>query len=413
MMATPVIHLYSPANLSLKELLRLNGKEFWLKHIWKLYYIIYLVYRGRWNKKLDSRYEYVPIKSEYLRNVVGRNHALPGINILIQLKVVESDRKYIVGDKCRGYRFTPIYANESFKAVGLEKNEAIPASAYLKCRTVRINGFEQEFLFKNLQMVTLDKEIHNELFKIKYENVISEDYYFRSVEFICNKDWFFCSDSKTGRVFNNVTSLPRALRPFIRLDGRRTVEIDVANCQPLLLLSLYNGEPERKAFEDAVKDGYFYEMLNSELKEPYPIESRSDLKLAVFEEYLFCKEKKYPWQIARAFKKHFPVLYERVNLFKRPSHKELAILLQKTEADLIIGNVVGTIAKTSQIPILTVHDSVITLPEYADEVKQIIERAFFQRFGFVPTLKIKGSIESTSDPVPIPLAPVEEISLAA
>jgi hypothetical protein len=205
-----------------------------------------------------------------------------------------------------------------------------------------------------------------QLYNIPYESVYEEDYYFRSVEFIRKRDWNFSFDEKTGRVFNNITNFPSILRPYILLDGQPIVEIDVANCQPLLLLTLYDDEPERQAYQDAVQGGKFYEMLNQKLEKPYPKELRDDLKKAVFTGIFFGKVYPNPPKIALAFEKLFPVLSQKIVAVKRLDHTQLAILLQRTEADLIIGNVVGLIARHSRIPVLTVHDSVITLPEHVE-----------------------------------------------
>lgn len=416
MMAFFTIHLYSPANLNLKDLLVANSEHFWLKRIWMLHYINTLIYRGRWHKRSETLNGFVPIKIEYLRNIIGRNYAQPGIQVLRRLKIIEADRRYIVGQKSIGYRFMHPFADVLFKEVLLNDGEAMPRKKAFKCYSKSYVNTQRDyghrFLFKNLQRVTLDEQIAGKLADIPYENDYQKDYYSRSVEFIQNKDWVFSCHKLTGRVFNNITNCPRLLRPYILLDGKPAVEIDVANCQPLLLLSLYKDEPEVDTFRAAVQGGTFYEMLNEKLEKPYPKERRDDLKTAVFTSIFFGKVYPRPSKMALAFEKLFPILNQKIIAVKTPDHRKLAILLQKTEADLIIGKVVGTIAKISKIPVLTVHDSVITLPEYAADVTKLMANAFYERFGFVPTLKSKNYTEIKGELV-IKSTAKQEMALAA
>ena len=229
-----------------------------------------------------------------------------------------------------------------------------------------------------------------------------EDYYHRSVERIQNRDWFSVPDKNTGRLFNNVTNLPRLLRPFLRLDGKPLVEIDVANCQPLLLISFYEGEPERERFKEAVESGQFYEMLNAGLEKPYGADKRDKLKEKVYSQIFFDRKRENPSKLCKAFGGLFPVLYGKIEAIKHTDYRKVALRLQSAEAGIMLGRVVRHIAETSQIPVLTIHDSILCFEEHKDYVKQLMENAFAETLGVRPKLKFKDNRPDTSEVVKVP-----------
>lgn len=395
------MRFYQPSNLDLPQLLKERQQQKWSRHIPKLVYMLTIVYRGRWDKRRD-RHDFVPVNAKALRDVLGRRFAKPQSSLMVELGILETDRHYRVADKTRGitgksvgYRFREPYRSAKFKEVKDIHWSHVSSKLAPELR-IKPETAAQEFLFENLKRVTMDESVYDFLWWFQADSEWQRDYYERSVDFIRGKDWFFTSDANTGRVFNNVTSLPKELRAFLRLDGKCLVEIDVANCQPLLLLSLYDNEPERAQFEKAVIGGTFYELLNAALKRKYAKSKRDKLKQAVFRQIFFGKIPVKPKSVCVAFAQMFPVLYEKILKVKTTDYRKLALLLQKSEADIIIGKVVDGIARTSKTPVLTVHDSILTLPEHVEEVKQRMEAAFLEALGVKPTLKVKTLEKGTS-----------------
>jgi hypothetical protein len=317
-----------------------HGQEYWLKHIWKLYYILTVIYRGRWNKENEEDdYNYTLINIKMLRQVVGDKFASEAIHLLIRLGIIVTDRHYIPGHKSKGYRFTKEYDN-CFQALDAGNAAQVPPHILDRIPRINLKTREHRFLFKNLKNITLHKSVNDWLAQFKPKSLRQGDYYTRSVEFINAKDWSFFYDNVTGRVFNNVTSLPKLLRPYLLFDGQPVVEIDVANCQPLLLLSLYSEADyeEREKFKTKVLGGEFYEFLNGLLKKPYP--ERGMIKTAVYKRILFGSLKQKKYNLYKAFAAQFPILDKKIDAIKAARYQELARILQTLEADIIINGVV-------------------------------------------------------------------------
>jgi len=51
--------------------------------------------------------------------------------------------------------------------------------------------------------------------------------------------------------------------------------------------------------------------------------------------------------------------------------------------------VVRKIATGARHPALTIHDSVLTPPEFVEAVAELLRVEFQERFGFAPQLKVK------------------------
>jgi len=383
------LRLYCPCNLDLIRTLEVAEERYWIPHVWKLHYIMTVIYRARWNKATEEG-DFAPLSSKILETVIGSHFAGPAKAVLLKLAIIETDNHYVVGEKCKGYRFREPFQSAKF----MEVKPPIPARIvkrmqYLTKLKARTDKLEHFFLSENLKKVTLDAGVERFFLTFEPKNDFQADYYERSVEWIQNKDWFFCYDEKTGRVFNNITSFPKNLRPFLRLDGSPLVEIDVANCQPFLLLGLYKSEPEREEYQQVVENGQFYEALDSELENPFGADRRKELKQAVFTQVFFDRIRQNPSKLCRAFARRFPVLFQRIQDLKHPHYRNCALWLQKQEADIVIDGVIKNIARGEGFPVLTVHDSVLTLPECVESVEELLESEFQNRFGIAPRLNRK------------------------
>jgi hypothetical protein len=80
-------------------------------------------------------------------------------------------------------------------------------------------------------------------------------------------------------------------------------------------------------------------------------------------------------------------LFQKIQDLKHPHHRNCALWLQKREADIIIDGVIGKIARGPKFPVLTVHDSVLTLPEFVPQATGLLEMEFQNYFGIPPKLK--------------------------
>jgi len=380
---------YLPVTLDLPRVLILSGNQYWLKHLWKLYYILTIIYRGRWNKENDEDdYNYTIINIKMLRRVVGDKFATEALRLLIRLNIIVSNRHYIPGEKSRGYKFAKEH-DIYFEKVDAEDSGQVPPRILNRIPRVNLKTPEHLFLYENLKKVSLHESVNEFWADFKPKSPRQNDYYRKSIDFINGKDWSFFYDNVTGRVFNNVTSLPRLIRPYLLIDGQPVIEIDVANCQPLFLISLYGEKDyeEREKFKNVVSNGVFYEFVNNLQKTPYA--EREQAKDATYRRILFGSLKQKKYNFYKAFAAQFPILDKKIDSIKTARYQELARILQTLEADIVLNGVVRQIANTTKIPVLTVHDSIITLPRHKNQVIELLACEFKEKLGVVPILRQK------------------------
>ena len=90
------------------------------------------------------------------------------------------------------------------------------------------------------------------------------------------------------------------------------------------------------------------------------------------------------------FKEYYPNVWTVIEYEKRHSYKNLPIMMQKVEADFMLYTVVDRILiEQPDIPLYTIHDSILTLPVYKDYVIDVIEEESINKYGIKPKLKIE------------------------
>ena len=151
----------------------------------------------------------------------------------------------------------------------------------------------------------------------------------------------------------------------------------------MVQLYKYNCE-EKKRFQKLVLSGQFYEFLNEQAQKIY--KDRGKLKRGFYRQIAFGTVFGLKYGIAAAFQRNFPILFAEIEKMKLKDYKSLAEKLQTFEANIIIKQVVKQ-ARLNNIPILTIHDSVLTDEPHREVLKNIINKAFFDKFGFFPPLK--------------------------
>ena len=93
--------------------------------------------------------------------------------------------------------------------------------------------------------------------------------------------------------------------------------------------------------------------------------------------------------LIEAFKREFPNVDRWVRRKKRGDKAGLACAMQRLESKIIIGGVVGKLARDrSYVPFLTIHDSLLVLPEHVELTTWLI-RDEFEQLGVTPTITAK------------------------
>jgi len=244
---------------------------------------------------------------------------------------------------------------------------------------------------------------------------------------------------KSHRFYNPITNIKKELRDFLTYDGQRLVEIDLKNSQPffatcLLDLSfwestkklnlkninkgIYNTILKNLVFEDIITllkspeslvykgidakkysnlviNGHFYEYLSKHFKLKYPdrFNSRNNIKQEVLRIF-FVENRKINLRFYRpcqTFSRHFPTISKLFYLIKSVETNFLPIILQSIESYLFLDIICkGISIEHPNIPIFTVHDSIITTEGNEKIVNEIIIQEIENWTGFKPTTKINN-----------------------
>ena len=137
----------------------------------------------------------------------------------------------------------------------------------------------------------------------------------------------------------------------------------------------------------SVRQGILYDDLMRRLG--IPAQRRKGFKRLFFSQVFFGKIKT-TGRVRELFARDFPTVYKAINDLKRKDYRQLAYLLQAHESKIMIDIICRRIL--DELPgtfIATIHDSIMTTPDKADEVKAIMVREF-QRFGLNPMIRLEA-----------------------
>jgi hypothetical protein len=257
-----------------------------------------------------------------------------------------------------------------------------------------------------------------------------------------NQEYYFSVDSTAGRLHTNLTGLKSELRQFVKYGGQQLVSVDVKNSQPFLstllltkefyqtttpipfsldslnstmpkpiqfsnqtttsLIMLVNNSevPDNtnvsdiSIYREKVITGTFYEYLGNQIEKKCDvrIDDRQQLKEMVFtvlysDNRFIGGLKAWP---KRLFRNTFPTVYKVFYHLKQKAHNTLAILLQSIESHFILDFVVKRIvSEKPNMPIFTIHDSVVCQVGNEEYIKTIIQEEAMKCFGVAPVLKIE------------------------
>ena len=382
---------YIPANLDLHS----------EKHRDKYYFIITFIFYGRIFDKRKNSTSFIQMYSIFLKSVINGRYK-DYLQDLIDMNIIETDNRYILKEKFKSYRLKENYRNVKTKQIKIENKRII--SNYWDYKTDQKKKIPENHL-KYIYECLEKTEIDYSAAKVLLNKMVSDNEQFNSwncsIDMIHYKDWFFVVDKTAGRVHNNITNLPRIFRPFLRYNNQNLIEIDISNSQPLLfniLISRYilrytdycgiilpyvPQNSDLRFYKELTEQGRFYEYIMEKLD---ITEDRSLFKVRLFSKVFYCKESDN--EERTSFRKLFPGVSDIISYYKKVNHKDLAIELQKIEADIMINSVVPRLAEKN-IFLLTIHDSILTTPGNADIVKEVILDEF-KKSNLQPTLKIKN-----------------------
>ena len=179
-----------------------------------------------------------------------------------------------------------------------------------------------------------------------------------------------------NRLDSNLTNLKAELWDFIRLDDEKLVEIDIVNSQFAILSNIMKVDD---LFYELATSGKLYEHVAKELNI-----TRKEAKSKMFR-VAFDKIKKEQDDIRNLF----PITMNNIDKFKRDNgYKLFSNLLQKTEANVMIDNVLFNLLK--EFDVVSVHDSIRCKESDYDKVLNKIQE-ILNKINFKCKLKQKNN----------------------
>jgi len=148
-----------------------------------------------------------------------------------------------------------------------------------------------------------------------------------------------------------------------------------------------NWADDVKKFIELCEQGILYDDVMRRLN--IPAKRRDSFKRLFFSQVFFGKITT-TGRVRELFARDFPNVYKAINNLKRKDYRQLAYLLQAHESKIMIDVICRRIL--DELPgtfIGTIHDSIMTTPDKADEIRAIMVREF-QRFGLNPMIRLEA-----------------------
>ncbi|MES2431805.1 MAG: hypothetical protein V4556_12800 [Bacteroidota bacterium] len=262
------------------------------------------------------------------------------------------------------------------------------------------------------------------------------------------KDYYCHIDDTGKRLHTNLTNIPKWLRKFITYDDQHLVSIDIKNSQPYMSITLLKKEfwqsvdkaqkptlkriykdlyikgmenkteinniikfldssktlvhrdIQKEEFIKNVVNGTFYEYLipifekEGVLKSCKTLDKKRDKVKKIVLTLLFDNSNKnYNRRndsATQIFKRKFPTISRIFEYIKKEDYRNLAIVLQRIESYLILERICQRINKEKpELPLFTIHDSIITTLGNEDYVKSIMEDELIKAIGIAPQFSIE------------------------
>ncbi len=394
-LAPPPNRLYSSPGLEkvIDQRVQPNNRRLADYYRWLVSTILFV---GAMNKEhAGDKGAYVPLKYQVLRSVMPKKRLTGIIRDLIAWQLIERRESYRKDYYSKGYRLNPEFMFGKFRIRIIGDpllNKKINAHRErLRNQVLRRPGYEA--VYRSVEALEIDHRRARRLVLKQFKAKVLRDtrrYTSRmvSIDSIALNNLFYAIDPKTGRFYHSYACLAKELRPMVRLEGRPLREVDITNSQPLLLHLMLKDRgmvhpTEAERMEKLVLGGLFYEEFNTEGAD------RDVFKKEFFRDVLFGKGM-YSNATTDLFTRKFPSYAAAIRKLKQGDHTRVAIAMQTMEAQIIFAAVERFIRRFGRhAPIITIHDSLSTIPDYSEAAMEVLYEEFEERFGVRPHLKMK------------------------
>lgn len=441
-----ISNLYIPGNLNLDRVLKTNPPAFKFK-IDKFHYILHLLTEIPSINREFRDQKYIPFYSPLLQGVIHDYRQY--LDYLLKNRILETDNTFIKGEKSKGYRFAEQYRTPvkeisvtDFtlqKRIRQEWKSNTCSTQYPRLRKYFNSGLQID---DGLACAFLKAEYEKETLAGNLNAFQAYNIGLLSVNCFREQNFHFTVDPTGHRLHTNLTNLKSELRNVVTYKGDLSVSIDIRNSQPLLSTILLSPDfytsntpipfsfnyinskqsipinintttitssimlaenqinldianvSDISIFKSKVTEGMLYEYIAEQFKAANPpIQlDRPGIKTMLFTVFFsdnrfFGTHSAYP---KRLFQSIFPTVYSVYSHVKRTAHNNLAILLQNIESSLVLDFAVERIIQErSDLPIFTIHDSIVTSVGNEDYISLVLCEEMQKCIGVKPSLKIE------------------------
>jgi hypothetical protein len=384
----------------------------------------------------DARYRdtgRVPLKTVYLRLIVGRHHLDEIRDTAKRIGYVDRDPSYRAGFNAQTYGILEPYASaplvqRELRDAGLCRN----LRAWREQRRQKIwdcvrrdetpvAGEVVEHLWRHLQRVRFDGEIDfDEDFHPAHQIAVDQ---LRHGDFRITVDDF-------GRIHTNLTNFKSELRANLSVDGQKLVNVDIGESQSLFIglamssVRTDEGKNRNRGHEDRreAQPGNAHHMLDSNMLDKptspdwhlnrscLPNDVNLYLRLCegrglyqkVADELGTTRDQAKRKVLAAFFdtpshrnRVHdvldslFPSMMALMGQLKRDDYRRLAHFAQRTESGFMFGRVLPRLmTERPELFVATIHDSVLTVAENGEYVRQVMLDEF-TKLGVRPIVRVE------------------------
>lgn len=387
------MNIYTTIELN-KKLISILGKLDFQKDFKS--HLLYIIFHIRTYPFKNREYEdgdYIPVKLEYLRNLVSSHYASKFLKILVEEGVLDCDNIYEIGVKSKGYRINDKYRKGNFYLEDIGDIElAIKIKNKLTEITDEVLSRKDSYSYvtkcmEGLKMdyIKADSILNNMPRNIRKKAKMMVDIF---------ETKFSTIDNTANRLHNNLTNLSTDLRKTLSLNGNELIQCDLKNSQPLLFRFYLNKYPhipkeELDKYLDIVCNYGFYEFFADKLRIKLNDSNRMEFKKRIFGGVLFDKNRKTLSKYEKVFKKEFPIIFYCMRDMKSENYKDIPIALQNLESKYIFHCVDKISKENKNIQLLTIHDSIVTTVGKEQIIYDVMVEEFEKMFDITPKIKVE------------------------
>ena len=206
-------------------------------------------------------------------------------------------------------------------------------------------------------------------------------------------DFYLREGQKVKRVFSPYTSLSRDLRPYLSFQGQNLFDIDISCALPTLFnIYLDHKSEDEKLYQYLTSSSSDGCDLYKYLGELWGEDDRDNVVKPLTMVLFFGKETTIRLY-RNKFENDFPTVYATMANLKKNNYKILATKLMQLERKIMIDTVSdGLLKENKMMPLLTIHDGILTTEEYAEKTRSRIQKEIKDMIGIIPKVKIEPLI---------------------